>query len=434
MARQPHQLTSLVEGISCFAWNGDHTLVAVSPNNNEIHIYNAHSQQRGGGEWQRLHILSEHDLLVSSIDWSTKTNKIVSCSHDRNAFVWNFDSATNTWKPTLVILRIDRAATDVKWSLDGLRFAVASSAKVVPVCMYEPANDWWVSKMVKKHKSTVLCCAFHPHNGQLLVTGSSDFKCRVFSTFDADVDGAVVDSGPFPQPLEFGEVYAELPCAGWVNAVAWSPSGNTLAFAGHDCTLHVATFGGPIPVVRVLQLRSLPMSCLVFITDKAIAGAGYDFEPVVFTESGAVDAATGSRSWTQFCSLDSNVSSAPPSSSSSSSSTTTKGIGGGSDVPPATGGVAAARAMFQAKASRGQELSGDDAGAGGGGSGGPMDDPSRLAGVSTLHCRAITGIALGTPAGSAAGATLQLFTSSMDGKIVEWDVPLLNINAATVML
>lgn len=70
------------------------------------------------------------------------TNKIVSCSHDRNAFVWTFEDKTQIWKPALVILRIDRAATNVTWSLDGKRFAVASSAKVVPVCIYEPANDW----------------------------------------------------------------------------------------------------------------------------------------------------------------------------------------------------------------------------------------------------------------------------------------------------
>lgn len=68
----------------------------------------------------------------------------MSCSHDRNAFVWVFDDESRVWKPTLVILRIDRAATDVKWSLDGRRFAVASSAKMVPVCMYESGNDWYV--------------------------------------------------------------------------------------------------------------------------------------------------------------------------------------------------------------------------------------------------------------------------------------------------
>lgn len=49
-----------------------------------------------------------------------------------------------TWRPVLVILRIDRAALDVKWSMDGLRFAVTSGAKCVPVCTYDPMNDWYV--------------------------------------------------------------------------------------------------------------------------------------------------------------------------------------------------------------------------------------------------------------------------------------------------
>ena len=50
---------------------------------------------------------------------------------------------------------------------------------------WEVWNNWllsrWVSKMITKHKSTVLCCAFHPSNGQLLATGSADFKCRSYS-------------------------------------------------------------------------------------------------------------------------------------------------------------------------------------------------------------------------------------------------------------
>lgn len=87
-------------------------------------------------------------MIVSAIDWSPVTNKIVSCSHDRNAFVWTFQPASRdepaSWKPALVVLRIDKAAIDVKWSLEGLRFAVTSAAKCVPVCTYEVANDWYV--------------------------------------------------------------------------------------------------------------------------------------------------------------------------------------------------------------------------------------------------------------------------------------------------
>lgn len=96
----------------------------------------------------------------------------------------------------------------------------------------------WVCKMIKKKfKSTVLCCSFHPSNGQLLATGCADFKCRIFSTYASDVDGTDVSSinpGPFTGttgPMEFGEAYVELNALGWVHAVAWSPSGLMIAYA-----------------------------------------------------------------------------------------------------------------------------------------------------------------------------------------------------------
>ena len=104
-------------------------MVAICPNNNEIHIYETKTWTRlhSLAEVRKLHILFkcsnqcilnfvlQHDLLVSAIDWSDVTDKIVSCSHDRNSFVWTYDAASNVWRPALVILRIDRAATDVKW-------------------------------------------------------------------------------------------------------------------------------------------------------------------------------------------------------------------------------------------------------------------------------------------------------------------------------
>lgn len=63
-------------------------------------------------------------------------------------------------------------------------------------------QDWWVSKMIKKHKSTVLSVAWHP-NSQLLATGACDFKCRVFSAY-VDADG--VDKATGPQGGPFANV------------------------------------------------------------------------------------------------------------------------------------------------------------------------------------------------------------------------------------
>lgn len=38
---------------------------------------------------------------------------------DRNAYVWVYSEEEKAWKPSLVILRINRAATCVKWSPQG---------------------------------------------------------------------------------------------------------------------------------------------------------------------------------------------------------------------------------------------------------------------------------------------------------------------------
>lgn len=36
----------------------------------------------------------------------------------------------------------------------GKKFAVSSGSKCVSVCYYQAAENWWVSKIIKKHKST----------------------------------------------------------------------------------------------------------------------------------------------------------------------------------------------------------------------------------------------------------------------------------------
>ena len=55
------------------------------------------------------------------------------------------------------------------------------------MCYFEEDNDWWVSKHIKKHKSTVLSVDWHPNN-VMLATGSSDFKARVVSAAIRGVD------------------------------------------------------------------------------------------------------------------------------------------------------------------------------------------------------------------------------------------------------
>jgi len=228
--------------------------------------------------------------LVSGIDWCPQTNLLATCGHDRNAYVWKFDEKGDTWNPTLVILRIDRAATSIKWSPIGNKFAVTSGAKCVPICQFEPTSNWWISKMIKKHKSTVLslawCC-----NNKFVVTGSCDNKVRIFSAYIAGLD-APEDDGfgeVWPKQHEFGEVLAEIDCGAWVNSVAWSPSGFRIAFAGHNSTLSfVQILAGSEPLIQRVSLKSLPFLDIRYLTDSTLMAVGFDNTPLVYSvQSGA---------------------------------------------------------------------------------------------------------------------------------------------------
>ena len=54
-------------------------------------------------------------MHVMGIDWAPNTNRIVTCSADKNAYVWT-QEGDGKWNPAWVLLRINRAATCVKWS------------------------------------------------------------------------------------------------------------------------------------------------------------------------------------------------------------------------------------------------------------------------------------------------------------------------------
>lgn len=72
---------------------------------------------------------------------------------------------------------------------------------------------------------------------------------------------------------------------GWVHAVAFSPSGNALAFASHDASITVAYPAGPEQppqAVYNIRLPSLPFLSLIFTNEHTIVAAGHDYEPIIF--------------------------------------------------------------------------------------------------------------------------------------------------------
>ncbi|XP_022750780.1 actin-related protein 2/3 complex subunit 1A-like isoform X2 [Durio zibethinus] len=212
--------------ITCHAWSPDHSMVAFCPNNNEVHIYKLLEDK-----WEKVHVLQKHDQIVSGIDWSRRSNRIVTVSHDRNS---------------------------------------------------------WVSKLIrKKHDSSVTSVAWHPNN-ILLATTSTDGKCRVFSTFIKGVDTRESKTGS-SSDSKFGEQIVQLDLSfSWAFGVKWSPSGNTLAYVGHNSMIYFVDDVGPSPLAQNVAFRNLPLRDVLFFSEKMVIGVGFDCTPMVFAadESG----------------------------------------------------------------------------------------------------------------------------------------------------
>lgn len=289
------------EPITCYAQSGTADRLALSPNNNLVYIY-----RQQNSSWIEESVLSQHDLRVTSIDWAPKTNRIVTCSADRNAYVWI--ESDQTWKPTLVLLRINRAATCVKWSPNEDKFAVGTAAKLVCICYFESANDWWLSRHIKKPiKSTVTSIDWHPNN-VLLSCGSTDYKSRIFSTFIKEVDNksslptlktstwlraALAQNNssgdPTAQHLDeesiatTGTLVCEFSNSGaWVHDVSFSPDGIKLAWISHDSSISVVDSSDSMTVIT-LKTRYLPFLSCVWVSNNSIIAAGHDCCPMLFS-------------------------------------------------------------------------------------------------------------------------------------------------------
>lgn len=374
--------------------------LATCANTNDVAV-----STRGASGWDASpNMLAEHDKLVTSISWAPRTNRIVTCSQDRNAYVWTPDaSAAGGWKPALVLLRINRAATCVKWSPNEDKFAVASGARAIAVCSFDEENNWWVSKHIKKPlRSTVLSIDWHPNN-VLLAAGSADAKARVFSAFIKGIDAKPPPS-VWGDKLPFNTVCGEFssPNGGWVHDVAFSPSGDVLAFASHDSSISIvypSAPGEPPQAIQVIRSPSLPYVSMVFATEASLVAAGHDCQPALFTG----DAQNG---WKLERSLDDPAA--------------TKGL-----TPSATGAASArtgavgrlnteAFNRFKQADSRGVS------GASAGGSGAVTGAPGQTASGELLTVHQNTIIGMGVYEWNQDGSVAKFYTCGRDGKLCIW--------------
>ncbi|KAK9452293.1 WD40-repeat-containing domain protein [Limtongia smithiae] len=282
MPHQPHNLGTLP--IADHSFSADRAQLAVA-RDISVELYDTTTPK-----YSLLTTLAGHDKTVTSVDIAPTSGRIVTCSQDRNALVWE-PQTDGTYKPMLVLLRINRAATFVRWSPDEKKFAVGSGARAIAVCYFEKDDDWWVSRHIKKPlRSTVLSVSWHP-NSVLLSAGSTDSHARVFSTFLRGVDEK-------PEPTAWGErIPFNTVCGdfvspsggGWVHDSAFSPSGNALAFVSHDSSVTIVYPSAPDqPPAAIVNVTTtlLPFVTLTWLSENEFVAAGHDCHPVLFSGSG----------------------------------------------------------------------------------------------------------------------------------------------------
>lgn len=266
-----------VKAVTCHAWNGSRTEIALSQNDADVKIF-----KKSGNKFDETASLTEHGQQVTGIEWAANSNRIVTCGADRNAYVWTFEDGK--WKPSLVILRINRAATTVKWSPLENKFAVGSSARVISVCYFDEENNWWVSKHIKKPiRSTITCLDWHTNN-ILLAAGSSDFKARVFSAYVKEVEDKPTSTA-WGTKMTFHNLMAEFSNGGggWVHSVSFSPSGDKLAWIGHDSSVSVADAANGNRL-SVIKGNFLPLIDVSWVTENSMVAGGFDCCPKLFTQ------------------------------------------------------------------------------------------------------------------------------------------------------
>ncbi|CAF1127248.1 unnamed protein product, partial [Didymodactylos carnosus] len=249
--------------------------LALSLGNNDVRIY-----QKTAGKWNLTTTWSDHLSRVLAIDWAPTTNRIVSASADYNAYVWTCEEGK--WKPQLVELqRTSRAVCCAKWSPKENKFAVGSSDKNIAICYYEEDQRFWAAEMVKKKpKSTVTCIDWHPNN-QLVAVGNCDYRCRIYSAYIDTVDSKL-ETSSWGKISGAGELLHEFQTeSGWIHDVAFSPSGESLAWVSHNSIISVVTASNTSRIT--MEMTSyLPFRCIIFISENTLVTGGHEFSPLIY--------------------------------------------------------------------------------------------------------------------------------------------------------
>lgn len=201
-----HQLNTPV--LAC-AFSVDGRFCAVATPNSTIEVYRVPSSTclAATATWPRVATLTGHDDPVTALDWSHPLGLLLSCSEDRNAFVFTPPEDTSSssaaapsvhlqeqddssvqpaqplWHRQAVSARLSRAALCAAWAPSGSKFALGGADRCLSICSYSLQGTCYTSRLIRNaHDGPVAAVAWH-HGNSLLASCSADGTCRVFSAY-----------------------------------------------------------------------------------------------------------------------------------------------------------------------------------------------------------------------------------------------------------
>ena len=137
---------------------------------------------------------------------------------------------------------------------------------------------------LKVFRSSVLSLSWHPNN-ILLAAGTSDFKCRVFSTYLKEIEEKPAATS-WGKKMSFANLMGEfgVGVGGWIHGCSFSDDGERLAFVGHDSSVSFVQGGMESSVVTRSQF--LPFTDCTWISANALVAVGFDCNPMIFNLQG----------------------------------------------------------------------------------------------------------------------------------------------------
>jgi len=270
--------------VTDFCYNREGTRMALAVGNT-VQIF-AHD----GKVWKMEGTLTKHYMHVSGVDWDHQNDRIVTVSHDRNAFVWNYDAVEALWKPDLVVCRCLKSLLCVRWSPGGNKIAIGAADKSITVCYYDDSNNWWVTKKCKKPITSSVTCLDWNDNNMHVISGTMSNQVLLFMCY-------VKECEPKPKPdREGGDTlkYKKPFTCIWETKTLGSVQDVKFVVRNKECTdacfvacdnascLYFFDTATSEKALWIIPTTYLPFNNIEVVNDHVLCAAGFNNEPILY--------------------------------------------------------------------------------------------------------------------------------------------------------